>query len=123
MVDLKGNPFYLNDNDILWVKETLARMKIEDKAGQLLCLFGHVPEEDKIKEQVKEIKPGGVMFRPGPGAEVQRVQRELQQISNIPLLLAANLERGVGLPVMGLLMLPRCRSQPLMTKRWPIDWV
>lgn len=35
MIDLKGNPFYLSDEDINWIKETIDNMVIEEKIGQL----------------------------------------------------------------------------------------
>src|SRR4030042_3491955 len=94
MVDLKRKPFNLNDNDIKWVKETLANMDIEAKVGQLFCLLGQTEDEDEIRNMLKIIKPGGFMFRPFAGASIQKLHRFLQENAEIPLLLAANLERG-----------------------------
>ena len=37
MVDLRAKPYYLNDEDIRWVEETIAGMTDEEKVGQLLC--------------------------------------------------------------------------------------
>lgn len=38
MVDLKQKPFYLSDEDIRWVEETIASMTDEEKLGScLLC--------------------------------------------------------------------------------------
>lgn len=39
MIDLKGNPFYLKDDDIQWVESTLASMTQEEKIGQLFASF------------------------------------------------------------------------------------
>ena len=39
MIDLKAKPFYLSDDDITWVHETLAGMSTEEKAGQLFCVL------------------------------------------------------------------------------------
>ena len=39
MIDLKANPFYLDDEAIAWVENTLAAMTTEEKAGQLFCVL------------------------------------------------------------------------------------
>ena len=36
MVNLKEKPFYLNDEQIKWVDETIANMSEDEKIGQLL---------------------------------------------------------------------------------------
>ena len=33
MIDLRANPFFLDDEGIRWVSETLASMTLEEKAG------------------------------------------------------------------------------------------
>ena len=38
-MDLRAKPFYLKDEQIKWVEETLASMSVEDKLGQLFCLL------------------------------------------------------------------------------------
>ena len=35
MVNLKAKPFYLSDEDIKWVNDTIASMTDEEKVGQL----------------------------------------------------------------------------------------
>lgn len=35
MVDLRAKPYYLNDEDIAWVNNTIASMTDEEKVGQL----------------------------------------------------------------------------------------
>ena len=39
MVDLKQKPFYLSDEDIRWVEETIASMTDEEKIGQLFIML------------------------------------------------------------------------------------
>jgi beta-N-acetylhexosaminidase len=94
MINLRENPFYLKDQDIAWVNETLSSMTIEEKVGQLFCLHGMDKDEKKLKEIMETYKPGGFMFRPDKGEAIQGVHRFLQEQSAIPLLLAANLESG-----------------------------
>lgn len=93
-INLKGNPFYLKDEDIKWVEETLVSMDLKTKVGQLFCPIGLSEDENYLKQMVSGIKPGGIMFRPGPGIEVQKAHRILQDNSETPMLIAANLESG-----------------------------
>lgn len=96
MLDLKAIPFSLSDDDIRWVQSTLAGMDLETKVGQLFCLVIVNPDPNDILQKTREvgIKPGGYMSRPFPGAQVQSLYRNLQEQAEIPLLLAANLEKG-----------------------------
>lgn len=94
-IDYKGNPYFLTEEEIEWVEQTLAGMKVEDKVGQLFCLEGgDVHDEKDLQKLLEEIKPGGVMYRPGAAAQLQKTHRYLQDHSAIPLLIAANLEAG-----------------------------
>lgn len=95
-MNLKGNPFYLNDKAIEWVKRTLQGMDVRTKVGQLFCL--NIPYDD-VRDMIEQlvqldIKPCGFMSRPFNSEVVQENYRLLQQKAEIPLLLAANLERG-----------------------------
>jgi len=58
-LDLKGNPFFLTNEDIEWVQNTYNSLSLEDKIGQLFIfncsLLG-------LKRELKDIlnfKPGG----------------------------------------------------------------
>lgn len=102
MVDLKDRPFYLSDEDVRWVETTLAGMSLEEKIGQLFCLIIRSSDEGYLNYLVKQVKPGGLMLRHMPASEAIAVNRFLQDNSKIPLLLAANFERGGdGLAVEG----------------------
>ena len=94
MINLKVKPFSLDENDIKWVEDTLKDMTLEEKIGQLFCPVGTTDNEDELKEFLKEIKPGGMMYRPEEGKTIRRTHEILQQNSKIPLLLGANLEAG-----------------------------
>ena len=37
-MDLRAKPFYLSDEDIAWVEDTLASMTLEEKVGQMFCV-------------------------------------------------------------------------------------
>ncbi len=94
MIDLKGNPFYLTNEDILWVEETLGSMTQDEKLRQLFCMIIFDPAEEHLIRMAKEIKPAGAMFRPFPKDDAVKISRLLQEHSKIPMLLPANLERG-----------------------------
>ncbi len=49
MVNLKAKPFNLTDEDIKWVKDTIANMTIEEKIGQLFVNMGASRDEEYLK--------------------------------------------------------------------------
>lgn len=51
MIDLKGNPFYLSDEAIAWVKGTLASLTTEEKVGQLFCPIGFSGDADYLRAE------------------------------------------------------------------------
>lgn len=94
MIDLKGKPFYLRDEDIRWVETTLAGMSEDEKIGQLFCLVAYSNDQAYLKEIVTKIKPGGLMCRQMPLEDTISGVSTLQEYSQIPMLIAANLEKG-----------------------------
>ena len=94
MFDYKAKPFYLKDEDIRWVEDTLASMTPEEKVGQLFCVTDMITDPDALRAFVEKYHPGGFMYRAGDAREIQNAQRVMQQASRIPLLLSCNLESG-----------------------------
>ena len=41
MVNLREKPFYLDDEGIKWVEDTIASMTLDEKVGQLFVLLKH----------------------------------------------------------------------------------
>jgi beta-N-acetylhexosaminidase len=93
-VDLGAAPFSLDADAAAWVESTLASLSLDEKIGQMFCLLGLSTDLGAVDRALSIIQPGAYMLRPAPGATVQRVHRHLQESSEIPVLLAANLERG-----------------------------
>lgn len=93
-IDLKGRPFYLNEEDISWVEKTKETMTLEEKIGQLFCNMGATDDEAQLKQMVESFHPGGLMYRPMSAEGVAKGHRVLQENSKIPMFLAANLEKG-----------------------------
>ena len=85
MIYLKARPFYLSDNDIRWVEETLAAMTREEKAGQVFCPMGFSDDPGLLRHLLCDIKVGGMMYRPGPAAYIQETHRKIQSMAGIPL--------------------------------------
>ena len=94
MIDLRAKPFFLNDEDIRWVLDTLASMTLEQKAGQVFCPMGFSDDPGLLHHMLCDLHVGGMMYRPGPAAYIQNTHRTIQSMAKIPLLLAANTENG-----------------------------
>jgi len=92
-MDYKGTPFFLNEAQIAWVEETKNKMSLRQKVGQLFFPIGG-DDLEEILPMIAELQPSGLMFRPSPMKTVAESQQVWQGASEIPLLLAANLESG-----------------------------
>ena len=94
MVNLKANPYFLSDEDIKWVEETIEGMSEEEKVGQLFFQLTSSPMEDHIKELAGKYHLGGYRYNPMPGKMVQMQNRFIQQHSKVPAFIACNTEAG-----------------------------
>ena len=72
MVDLKGKPYYLSDEDVEWVKNTIADMTAEEKVGQLFFQLTASQDEEYLKELVERYHIGGCRYNAMPGNMVLR---------------------------------------------------
>lgn len=93
-VDLTKKPYYLKDEDIQWVKNTIANMTLEEKIGQLFVNMGSSRSEEYLTDVLNRYHIGAVRYNPGPAEEVYDQNYILQTKSKIPLLIAANTEAG-----------------------------
>ena len=96
MVNLRKKPFYLNDEQIAWVEETIRDMTLEEKLGQLFVLLKAEPgvDEEKIKETLARSHQGGLRWQGGGKEAVYKQNMLYQKHSKIPLLIAANCDDG-----------------------------
>ncbi|MGV4415943.1 glycoside hydrolase family 3 protein [Trueperella pyogenes] len=94
MVDLTAKPFNLTQEDIDWVQTTIESMSLDEKIGQLFVNMGASREEEYLTSVLKTYHIGAVRYNPGTAAEVWEQNRILQTAAKIPLLIAANTERG-----------------------------
>jgi beta-N-acetylhexosaminidase len=90
----------------VWAEETLAKMTVEEKIGQLITAFSfsrYVSEDDvtylKLAQLINEGKVGGVMFSKGDVYETAMISNRLQRYAKYPLLIAADMEWGVSMRI------------------------
>ena len=89
-------PFHLDDEAVDWVEHTLSGMTLEQKVGQVLCVYLRSTDMYEWTQWLDEhgIEPGGTMMIPRPRADARRDVSQLQMWSPVPLLVAGNLESG-----------------------------
>ena len=99
-VDLTAKPYNLSQEDIKWVKDTIANMTIEEKIGQLFVnLFFFNGDEFSgnnvtNKEILSKYHIGAARYMNGTSEQIQNLINELQANTKIPLLVAANCDAG-----------------------------
>ena len=94
MFDYKCRPFYLADEDIVWLEETYQNMSLSEKIGQLFCPIVVSGDEEVLRAVVKNKHIGGVLYHKGKGKEIQEHHHILQTESKVPLFIASSLEMG-----------------------------
>jgi len=94
MIDLKAKPYYLSDEDIQWVNDTIAGMTAEEKVGQLFFQLTAGIDEAYLKELMEKYHLGGCRYNNMPGAVVQMQNATLQKYAKVPIFIACNTEAG-----------------------------
>lgn len=95
-MDLRNNPFYLKEEEILWVEETLQNMTEEEKIAQLFCVDIQKGSDTELEEMLTSFGgvPGGVLYRAMPLETAHAFTTQIQKNAVIPALIVANLEKG-----------------------------
>lgn len=96
MVDLKAKPFYLNDEKIKWVEDTIRGMSLDEKIGQLFVLHKATPgmDEEKIKSDLAKYNQGGHRWQGGNAETAYEQNKFFQMNSKFPLFIATNCDDG-----------------------------
>lgn len=94
MVDLRQKPFYLDDEGIKWVEDTIASMSLEEKVGQLFVQMRHSLDPEEIQRTLDSYHQGGLRWQGGDRKQVYEQNKTYQERSRIPLLIAANCDNG-----------------------------
>ncbi len=93
-VDLTKKPFYLDEEAISWVQNTIESMTIEEKIGQLFINLGSSSEEGYIRNLVENYHIGGARFTETDSKKVFLQNQCYQKYSKVPLFIAVNGETG-----------------------------
>ncbi len=94
MINLSGNPFFLDESQQKWVKDTLASLTTEEKIGQIFCETIWNCNDEEEEQAFRGIKPGGIMFRGGSHEVIREYTARLSRKSTVPLLFSGNFEIG-----------------------------
>lgn len=94
MVDLKAKPFYLSDEDIRWVEETIAGMTLEEKIGQLFIMLDRKKDNEERKMLFDQYHIGGCRYQNESAERIYEQNKFYQENSRIPLLIACNCDNG-----------------------------
>ena len=62
LVDLKAKPYYLSDEDIAWVENTIKEMTTEEKIGQLFINLFWSFDPEKAKKILEKYHIGGARY-------------------------------------------------------------
>lgn len=91
-----------SDEEARWVEETLKGLTLRERVGQLI--FPAVQADymnvsgdrfAELRREVEGLGAGGFVVRSGSPNEVAALTNELQRLSKVPLLFAADYERGL----------------------------
>lgn len=89
-----------------WVEATLADMTLEEKVAQLMVprvnsyyLSRDSDDYKKMVHYVEDLKVGGLSFFQGEIFELASYTNDMQQRSDVPLLISADFERGVSMRI------------------------
>lgn len=98
-MDLRAKPYYLDDEQIAWVENTLKGMSLDDKIGQLF-LFNS-PTTDTAADTITKLekiglKPNGFLLRGNVSKEIREKIKGFQDYYDIPLFIAGDLDRGAS---------------------------
>jgi beta-N-acetylhexosaminidase len=112
-----GPALTVSPSGLRWVDKTLKKMTLEEKIGQMIsCRFsGHFynrqsPYVKNLESLIEKQKIGGLILFGGEAFEAAYLINKLQERSEVPLLIASDLERGLGCQIQGTTLFP-----PLMS--------
>ena len=116
-------PVHLDHDGEKWARKTLQKLSLEEKLGQMFMIRLAMPQFVNIRnpeylnwlDQIKRYHLGSVLLTvPAEGPSLSKSEpyeaamliNELQRASKIPLLVAADYERGVSMRLNGTTVFP-----------------
>jgi beta-N-acetylhexosaminidase len=122
----KPGPLHLDRNGEKWAEKTLRKMSSEEKVGQLFMIWVRArflninnPDYLQLRDTIRRDHIGSLaMTVPVDGAlliksepyEAAMLLNQLQRDSKLPLLIAADFERGVSMRLMGTTVFPHAMA-------------
>ncbi len=98
--------FPLNANQVNQIESLIENMSVKQKIGQMLfpgVLAKYYPvdsaEFQMLKRNIEEYKIGGVIFFKGTVLDYAGLANTLQKISELPLIIGADFERGLAMRI------------------------
>ncbi|HEX8395929.1 MAG TPA: glycoside hydrolase family 3 N-terminal domain-containing protein [Pyrinomonadaceae bacterium] len=89
-----------------WVEKTLRSLTLRERIGQMIVVgvLGDYKNANgekfaEVRKQILENKVGGFVFYRGDVLELAALTNEMQRVAKIPLLLAADFERGLPMQI------------------------
>ncbi len=102
---------FMNDE---WVLSKLKELTPEEKIGQLIMVTAYPNQGEVHKQQllriIKTYKPGGILIMEGSPHQTAVLINELQEASNIPLLIATDGETGLGFRLDSTIIYPHAQA-------------
>lgn len=96
--------FDLTEQDTAWVESQLQKLSLREKIAQMVFPYAMGRDSNVYKSNyarltklVIEEKVGGILFLQGDIKNQIAISNKLQQLSDIPLLITADYEHGVGM--------------------------
>jgi beta-N-acetylhexosaminidase len=103
----------LSSDGVRWVEKMMRTMSIEDQVAQMVaCRYAgdFLPADGDqtalLRRFVSEHKVGGMIVFGGGAYETAHLNNALQAMAEVPLLIASDLERGVGTQITGSTLFP-----------------
>lgn len=95
-----------SNRENVWVEQILKSLTLREKVGQMIVVgalgeYKNVNGEKfaDIKKQILENKVGGFVFYRGDALELAALTNEMQKVARVPLLMAADFERGLPMQI------------------------
>jgi beta-N-acetylhexosaminidase len=89
-----------------WVEKTLRSLTLRERIGQMIVVgvlgdYKNINGEKfaEVRKQILENKVGGFVFYRGDVLELAALTNEMQRVAKVPLLLAADFERGLPMQI------------------------
>lgn len=96
--------FDLSNEDKIWIEDTIESISLPEKCAQLVMpwvlgnyMSADSPDYKRLERIVKDLKVGGLIFFSGDILNQAMLTNKMQALADVPLLVASDFERGLGM--------------------------